>query len=601
MLRYLLKLWHPNLNCEGSHVNKPSIKSYGVKRVFFLYTLCLIVLMLVLSFALISESERSLTNFTFLYAQKNSELLQTAIHQATSQIDSAFTLLQYDSAFSKIMQATSYSQISPQIIRDFTNLISSKANIPSGATVSISTDLVSYSNIYLKNELEHLDSLMPATRSATSLGIQNPASPIVEKEHLTFGYNYYVHGEKIGNVYISLNAASLAASLPIAQQEGVYFVLADDQKKTVLLHTTDSSPEMSEKLAQLIAGENELTPLFFFLRHNRYALQSAELEGIHCTIYSIIDTTVVTAPLKNMYLFSLSILLLLLGISLIGNTTIHRSIVRPLSNFSRYITELRTKQNILLQPTPPLVASGCSEIQDIEREFTALIESISTLSAELQQKNEDLHQAELLRKNIEIEQLRSQINPHFLYNTLELIRADAIAGRIDQVSSITASMGKFYRYSIKGAPMATLQEELEHVRAYLNIQQERFDGRITVLYNISAETNGVLIPKMILQPLVENAIIHGLEPSGGAGTLFVGAMRSGDMLILSVRDDGIGIAPERLNQLQQQLESLHSRSDCVGIANVSARLHLQYGDRCRFLISSTPNDGTCICLHIPVT
>ena len=260
----------------------------------------------------------------------------------------------------------------------------------------------------------------------------------------------------------------------------------------------------------------------------------------------------------------------------------------------------RRKARRASSPTAPAQrASPPQAARSIKGEFFALLTSINRLSLEVQRQNEDLHQAELLRKDIEIEQLRSQINPHFLYNTLELIRSDAIDGRIDQVSSITAAMGKLYRYSIKGAPIVLLSEELAYAQAYLKIQQERFADRITVLYNISREARAVSVPKMILQPLVENAIVHGIEPSGGAGTLFIGASVEEGFLTISVRDNGAGIPAEKLEALRRQLAAHDRGSGYVGLTNVSSRLYLQYGDRCAFRISSLPGDGTSISLRIP--
>lgn len=161
--------------------------------------------------------------------------------------------------------------------------------------------------------------------------------------------------------------------------------------------------------------------------------------------------------------------------------------IKPLGQFSLHLKQLNN-DDILLSKSPHLLSrSGCSEIQDIEMNFTALLDSITDLSAQIQKKNDDIRQAELARKDIEIEQLRSQINPHFLYNTLELIRADALAGRINQVSAITAAMGRIYRYSIKGAPIVTLKEEMEHIKSYLIIQKERFNGKISCFYSISPE------------------------------------------------------------------------------------------------------------------
>lgn len=234
------------------------------------------------------------------------------------------------------------------------------------------------------------------------------------------------------------------------------------------------------------------------------------------------------------------------------------------------------------------------ELGEIGRGINDLSENVSLL---MNKRLEDEKQ----KRDLEYKMLQSQINPHFLYNTLELIRADATAGRIDQVSAITAAMGRFYRYAVKGSPVVTLQEEMEHVKAYMTIQQERFNGKITVLYNISAEAERIPIPKMILQPLVENAIIHGLEPAGGGGILFVGASVQEGRLTISVRDSGIGITPEKLAELEALLQSPPPDRNSIGLSNVSERLRLQYGGAGVFRIESSPDDGTCICLELPTT
>ena len=578
---------------------KRRFQSIGIRRVFYIYAVLLAVLMLLLSLALIRESERSLINYTLLHAQKNSEVLQTSIDQAAVQIRAAFTVLRRSESFDAVLQATRYSHITYQVAKDYFDAISSKSGLPSGTSVSLSTGLLSTSPIFLPEELKELDSRMPSSHNATLITTQIPTIPIAEPDQLTFGFGYFSNGRSVGNVYISLWIPSLTAQLPQIQHEGLYFILTDQWENMIFLNGAAVPAELQESLREAVlrhdAGEHSASPF----QSQRYVVQPVKMGSIDCTLYSVTDTAAARAPLRSIYLYTLSILLVLLAVAIIGNRYLHQTVVKPLDRFGAYIAGLREDGSVLERQPPSLPSDGCFEIQSIKREFLALLTSINQLSLKVQRQNEDLHQAELLRKDIEIEQLRSQINPHFLYNTLELIRSDAIDGRIDQVSSITAAMGKLYRYSIKGDPIVLLSEELAYAQAYLKIQQERFAGRITVLYNISREARAVHVPKMILQPLVENAIVHGIEPSGGAGTLFIGASIDEGFLTVSVRDDGAGIPAEKLEALRRQLTARNRGSGCVGLANVSSRLHLQYGDRCAFQISSLPGDGTSISLRIP--
>lgn len=562
-------------------------RPHRVQRVFWLYFPLLILITAVLSFALVAQSQKSLLDYALLYARKNSEILQASLHQAAEQIGTQFSLLSYDDTFRAIMEADSYSQLTPRQFNDFRDIVSTKSNLPTGAGISLCSKHAHYSNVFLNSQLEWMNSQMPQSRQIQTLGLYSPRGTLMGSHYLIFAANYYAQGERIGSVFITLNPVELIAPLAITNQHGLFFVLTDSSGNAVLLNDAASDKSLAELQAILQQ------------RDSRYVTEESPLPKLDCTLYSIVDMEATMAPVRRMSMTSFGALFLLIVISLLGNIYMSRVLIQPLSSFSKYLSQLRSDRSLLTGLSTPPEPTGCTEIQDIEEQFAALLTSIKALNAEIQQKSDDLHQAELLRKDTEIRNLRSQINPHFLYNTLELIRADATAGRIDQVSAITAAMGRFYRYAIKGAPMVTLREEMEHVKAYMTIQQERFNGKITVLYNISAEAERILIPKMILQPLVENAIIHGLEPSGGGGILFVGASVQDGRLTISVRDSGIGIPPERLQELEQQLKTPPPTRNSIGIANVSQRLRLQYGSASSFRIESSLDDGTCIYLSLP--
>ena len=196
--------------------------------------------------------------------------------------------------------------------------------------------------------------------------------------------------------------------------------------------------------------------------------------------------------------------------------------------------------------------------------------------------------------------MRSQIDPHFLYNTLEAIRKMALTKDAPEVAQMALDMGKIFRYSTKGEETVPLREELEMIGAYLEIQRVRFGDRIRVFLAVPEEAVSCMVMKMLLQPLVENAIVHGLEPGEESGGIFIAARLEGETLLLTVKDDGAGIAPGRLDELQRALgQEVYDTTKHVGILNTQARIRLRYGREYGIAIESTPGDGTTVQIRIP--
>lgn len=197
--------------------------------------------------------------------------------------------------------------------------------------------------------------------------------------------------------------------------------------------------------------------------------------------------------------------------------------------------------------------------------------------------------------------LRSQINPHFLYNTLELVRSCARTGEYQLVDPIVTAMGKMFRYSITGEPVILFAKEIEIVKSYISIQQARFKDRFTVIYHFAEDTYSVPVIKMLLQPVVENAILHGLEGRARDGVLFIGAAVDQGELVITVRDNGVGISPDRLASINDQLGGASSDiNNHLGLYNISARLRLHYGKDCGLTVASRPDDGTCVVIRLPI-
>ncbi len=207
--------------------------------------------------------------------------------------------------------------------------------------------------------------------------------------------------------------------------------------------------------------------------------------------------------------------------------------------------------------------------------------------------------------------LQNQINPHFLYNVLESIRSDAIIAGVPEIGKITEALAVFFRYTTsKMENLGTLQEELANVENYFMIQKYRFDDKLEWKVKLPSADEDILktpIPKLTLQPIVENAIKHGLEPKVEGGTVMIDIEHSEHVLYISVIDDGIGIEEAKLGRLNEKLARMDSGESSaneggkggIALINVNSRIRLLMGDEYGVHIFSTPGIGTEVCLTLP--
>lgn len=219
---------------------------------------------------------------------------------------------------------------------------------------------------------------------------------------------------------------------------------------------------------------------------------------------------------------------------------------------------------------------------------------------------------EVSTKQAELLALQNQINPHFLYNTLDAIRGDALDAGMDNIADITEALSTYFRYTItETSTLVTLMDELENVDNYFTIQQYRFGERLKIQIDIPEEDAGVLqlqCPKLMLQPIVENAIFHGLEKRSEGGTIKVKIERTDNRVIIHVRDDGVGIDEETLTSINRKLEHVsvgyikEPQKGRGGIAlnNVCRRIKLLFGEEYGIHIYSFKEVGTHVCITLPI-
>lgn len=232
------------------------------------------------------------------------------------------------------------------------------------------------------------------------------------------------------------------------------------------------------------------------------------------------------------------------------------------------------------------------EIGELISSFNFMINKINTLIKEV-------YQERIAQRNAELEALQTQINPHFLYNTLDSINWMLINKGEYEISEIIISLGNLMRYSInKINSFVPLEEEFKYVLSYLRIQKNRLEERLDYKIELQDSVKGFQIPKLILQPLVENAITHGIEPSNNGGTVQIKAVEMQEFISIIVEDDGKGMDEDELNRLKSAQDADEGYTT-IGVRNVDRRIRLHYGDEYRLKIESTYGIGTRITIMIP--
>lgn len=254
-----------------------------------------------------------------------------------------------------------------------------------------------------------------------------------------------------------------------------------------------------------------------------------------------------------------------------------------------------------------------SEMTLSEHDVSLLSRTMGQAITELKKSMDREYAAGILKKQAELDALQSQINPHFLYNTLESIRGNALVEGMDEIAEMTEALSIFFRYSISYRDnIVTLANELENVKNYFKIQQYRFNNRFALDVILSDE-NDILVcrmPKLTLQPIVENAIYHGLEGKMGQGHITIRVVSTQSRVIIVVSDDGIGMDKEKLAKIQHKLwgetededenENGEKRRSGIAISNVNQRIALMFGEEYGVSISSTPGVGTDVTLTLPL-
>ncbi len=581
-----------------------AIRCSSVKKQFLGFIIGLFLTLLIFCVTLIVFMVRGQRMKSLQYVEENRQNYEEAAAVFYDQVSTTFIQLQYNAACKAMLSASSYGDISLDMVNEMHTALSSiKTGNTTITDVAFVNDLLHWSLLYPAEQLETLTEAMTDQRGMTPLGIcRSSYSAYVQRKqdtYLVYGCPYYSGKVRIGTLLISVDIRSAAVQNLVPQGLGSFVMLMNADGVSYIFSGEDAPSDSTIAKMKTLAVEDDMPFDLRTIDWNGYVIQISHLPQAGCMLLSAIDTRESQLSFDSFYMISAVFLILFTVLLFLGGQMLYHSVVSPLNKFSSTIAYVR--ENRLRKLKKPLELNGCSEIRDLGKDFSDLLLSLNALSEEIFKQSSALYEAEVLRKNAELDSLCSQINPHFLYNTLEMIRDAAIKGDAGQVSRVTGAIGKIYRYTVKGAPIVPLSREMEIIKAYASIQQARFQDRITTIYSVPEEAMRVPVLKMLLQPLVENAFVHGLEPKPDNGVLFIGARVDENVLCLTIRDNGVGVAPERLAEIRRQLDAeMIDTSSYLGLVNVNARIKLQYGREYGLEIASQPMDGACVTVRLPI-
>ncbi|HJC58578.1 MAG TPA: sensor histidine kinase [Candidatus Eisenbergiella intestinipullorum] len=331
-------------------------------------------------------------------------------------------------------------------------------------------------------------------------------------------------------------------------------------------------------------------------------------------LMSVVPRSSMTSGVTQMQRIIYTTYLIVFGAMVLVCFLVYNGIIRPISRQTAFMAGFTKDTGRRIEVTQN------NEIGELARKMNQMLDDIEELNGRIMDSQKKLLELEYAKKQTEMIAYRSQMNPHFLSNTFNCIRGMALAQGERDIAELTLSLSSFFRYSINGAELVTVQEALDNLQHYARIIQYRFNGKHQVLVNAARQVFPMKIPKMLIQPLVENAVLHGLETKLGNGRVYVritleekgNALENGTYglpsrrLVVMVEDNGGGIGEETLRSLKEAMEqydrngTIPDKKHGIGVLNAYRRLRLFYGEQAEFEITGRAGEGTCVRLAFPV-
>lgn len=391
--------------------------------------------------------------------------------------------------------------------------------------------------------------------------------------------------EDMGILAINIPATRILETFSQISLQNNMEIAVLDQDKNIIAASSEGDwlKEMSEK-EKLKTG----TEAFKVVLNDgkRYRIGKVESESQDWSVVAALPRSETLAAMQAYALFSVICILAGMGMCVFGASQITRRINRPLKNIlssMEQVKEGRLERVVVIETN--------AEIDELQKHYNQMLDETEQL---MTQKVEE----QRMRRKYELSLLQAQIKPHFLYNTFDSVCALAMMGETKAVYTMMQALGQYYRKSLhKGQQIIPVKEEIEIVENYLIIQSFRYDDVFEVEYDIDDSVKDCKTVKLILQPLVENAIYHGFRENDLQGTITIRAKDDGDYIKFQVEDDGIGMEKEKLDRILYCTED--SPEKRFGLFGTIQRIQLYYQQENLVQIDSEVGKGTVITVRIP--
>jgi two-component system, sensor histidine kinase YesM len=399
-----------------------------------------------------------------------------------------------------------------------------------------------------------------------------------------------------GNILIDMNTDILRKIWnKLNTQKYQEFVIVDNNK-TIIYHSREeliSTQFRSSYISRILKARNGNTTASI---NNKPALISFNTsKSTNWTVISIIPVSILYKNITNLAFIIIFTVLLCTLLSFIIAVIISRNITKPISTLRQLMKRAESGQFDIKIPV-----RSKDEIGALSMSFNTMITKVNGLI-------QTVYETKILKREAELNALQSQINPHFLYNTLQIVDIIAENEGIDVICLVCRSLSRMFRYSINtGKEIVPLSSEIDHVKNYIYIQKLRFKDRFDVIFDIEENLKNNKMIKLVLQPLVENALHHGIESKKKKCIITLSAKIVYGNIEIIVEDTGVGMDEHQLQNLRESLneEILHAEVDSltqrsIGIKNVHARIRLYFGENYGLSIDSRKDEWTRITVTIP--
>ncbi|MCB6201443.1 sensor histidine kinase [Extibacter muris] len=411
-------------------------------------------------------------------------------------------------------------------------------------------------------------------------------------------YNYK-SGKEIGCLIIHMNSDILGNVLQSVNSNEYQQCLIIDNNKKIIYHPDSDyigTQYREARVSELLTVQNGYMES---LSEKGYLVFSTSpVTG--WSVVCVVDNEYIMDSINRLRLFLILTALFCVILSVYFASYISRTISDPVARLQRKMHQVGEGDFDIR------AATGASdEIGQLTMSFDKMVERTKQLI-------ENVYQSEIYQKEAELNALQAQINPHFLYNTLQTIDMMAEEEEADEISDACQALSKIFRYSInRGQEFVHVQDELVHIENYMLIQKLRFGNKLDVRYDIQEDCRELYIVKLLIQPMVENAVVHGMENVLNKCLVTIRVYRDRDCLYAEVEDNGTGIGTEQLDELNEKLgqsgeqkmvhEVDYVRSHrSIGLENTNARIKLYFGQEYGITITSEEGTGTKVRIRLPV-